>query len=320
MARSVLTNASSFQFRDMVLDGNLTGWNHRIAIRLASHEYLKRDGGEQEPMGAAVGRFAYHCVIIGPDATARYNNLVLAIRQNPRGILIDPRLGRIQAACEGIESSESPESGIDTIEFDIRFVEDAVDTALAAALPLGPSQYAAQAEDSFTSLDQLVDARFLGNPVPSFQALLGRVEALGRTMSAYTTAALASLETDSPDPALAQMLGTVQAAQDRVLLALAATLPYTLEPDVSLTPYRAQARQVYASCLQLQDSVAALKPPVILFPVATAMSLAQVAVALYGKDARAKVPELRSLNRRIPTPYWIPQGTVLRAVAPQVRQ
>ena len=103
------------------------------------------------------------------------------------------------------------------------------------------------------------------------------------------------------------------------LEALTATLAYSLEPDVSLTPYRDQARQIYDGCLQLQDSISALKPPIILYPVTTAMPLTQVAVALYGKDAKAKVPELRSLNR-IAVPYWIPQGTILKAVAPVVRQ
>ena len=316
---SVITDGSVFQFRDLVLHGVLVTWSHRLGIRLASHEYLKRDGGEQEPMGAAVGRFSYRCVFLGPDATARYNNLVLSVRQNPRGILVDPRLGRIQAACEGIEASETPETGVDCIEFEVRFAEDALDTALASAQPLGPSAYAAQVTDAMGSLTDLVDARFLGNPATSFQAVLKYVEALGRAAETYTDAALASLQTDTPDPTLRQLLGVVLAQRDGFLGALAATLAYTLEPDVSLTPYRAQARQVYSSCLQLQDAITALKPPVILFPVGTAMSLVQVAVTLYGKDARRKVPEIRSLNR-IPTPYWIPGGTVLKVVAPQVRQ
>ncbi|MFO0578702.1 MAG: DNA circularization N-terminal domain-containing protein [Polyangia bacterium] len=308
-----------FQFRDLVLHGVLVTWSHRLGIRLASHEPLKRDGGEQEPMGAAVGRFSYRCVFLGADATARYNNLVLSVRQNPRGILVDPRLGRIQAACEGIEASETPETGVDCIEFEARFAEDALDTALASAQPLGPSAYAAQVTAALGSLTDLVDARFLGNPVRSFLSVLQYAEALGRAAEAYADAALAALQTDSPNPALRQLLGVVLAQQDALLVALQATRAYTLEPDVSLTPYRAQARQVYSACLQLQDSITALKPPVILFPVTTAMSLVQVAVVLYGKDAQSKVPEIRALNR-LETPYWIPAGTVLKVVAPQVRQ
>ncbi len=319
MAQSVISNGSSFQFKDFVLQGILTRWNHRIGIRLASHEYLKRDGGEQEPMGAAVGRFSYSCVIIGPDATARYNNLVLSVRQNPRGILVDPRLGRISAACEGIDASEDAENAVDTIEFDIRFAEDAVDTAIASEQPVSPNAYSANVLNSITSLTDLVDARFLGNFATSFRAVVALLPVYTAAATAYTTAALASIQSASPDPTLTQLLGAVRVQQDAFLAALTATLAYSLEPDVSLTPYRAEARAIYDGCVQLQDSISALKPPIILYPVTTAMPLTQVAVALYGKDAKAKVPELRSLNR-IAVPYWIPQGTILKAVAPVVRQ
>ena len=163
MPQSVITNGSAFQFKDFVLQGVLTRWNHRIGIRLASHEYLKRDGGEQEPMGAAVGRFSYSCVLIGPDVTARYNNLVLSVRRDPRGILVDPRLGRIQAACEGIDAAEVAEDAVDSIEFEIRFAEDQVDSALASEQPVSPNAYSANVLNSVTTLTDLVDARFLGN-------------------------------------------------------------------------------------------------------------------------------------------------------------
>ena len=319
MAKSVITNGSVFQFRDMVMHGNLKAWNHRIAIRLANHEYLKRDGGEQEPMGAAAGRFSYRCFFIGPDCTAQYNNLVLKVRQNPRGPLIDPRLGQLNAACEGLDASEDAETAPDCIEFDIRFVEDAVDTALASEQQLGPRQYAAQVTDSLTTLTDLVDARFLGNPVTSFQAVTGYLQTLTLAATAHTTAALASIASTVPDPALQQLLGAVARQQDLFLAALTDTLSYTLESPVSLTPYQAQARSVYSGCQQLQDSITALKPPVILYPVGAAMTLAAVAQTLYGQDARGRVSEIRSLNR-IMTPYWIPAGTVLRVAAPMVRQ
>lgn len=319
MPSSVITGGSAFQFKDFVLQGVLTRWNHRIGIRLASHEYLKRDGGEQEPMGAAVGRFSYSCVLIGPDVTARYNNLVLSVRRDPRGILVDPRLGRIQAACEGIDAAEVAEDAVDSIEFDIRFAEDQVDSALASEQPVSPNAYSANVLNSITTLTDLVDARFLGNFATSFRAVVALLPVYTAAATAYTTAALASIQSASPDPTLQQLLGAVRVQQDAFLAALTATLQYSLEPDVSLTPYRDQARQIFDGCLQLQDSISALKPPIILYPVTTAMPLTQVAVALYGKDAKAKVPELRSLNR-IAVPYWIPQGTILKAVAPVVRQ
>lgn len=319
MPPSVITNGSAFRFKGMDLNGVLVGWSHRLAVRLASHEYLKRDGGEQEPLGAAVGRFSYRCVFMGPDCTAQYNNLVLSIRQNPRGPLVDPRLGAIQAACEGIDATEVAEEAADCIEFTIRFAEDQLDATLATEQPVGPSQYAAGVLNSVTTLTDLVDARFLGNFATSFRAVVALLPTFSTAATAYVTSALASVQSGSPEPSLPQLLGAVKVQRDLFLRALAVTLAFTLEPDVSLTPYRVQAYAIYDGCVQLGDSLGALRPPIILYQVGAAMSLNQVATALYGMDARTKVPEIRSLNR-IQSPYWIPQGTILKVVAPQVRQ
>lgn len=317
--QSIITNGSVFEFRGLVLHGDLLSWNHKIGIRLASHEYLKRDGGEQEPMGAAAGHFSYRCVLLGSDATAQYNNLVLKIRQNPRGLLIDPRLGRINAACEGLDASEDPGQAVDRISFEIRFIEDALDTAIASEQPLGPPQHAAQVKVSTASLKASVDARFLGNPATSFKAVLAYLDTLTTSATTYVAAALASLATSSPSFELLQLLGAVRVQRDLFLAALDSTLSYTLEPPVSLTPHRAEALAAYAACVQLQESITSLKPPVILFPVGSAMSVAHISTVLYGKDARGKVSEILSLNR-IKTPHWVAAGTILKVVAPSVRQ
>src|SRR5262249_23506956 len=54
-----------FRFKDLDLEGFLVGWNDTIGIRLARHSYLKRDGAEQEPMGAEPGRFTMRIALMG---------------------------------------------------------------------------------------------------------------------------------------------------------------------------------------------------------------------------------------------------------------
>ena len=97
------------------------------------------------------------------------------------------------------------------------------------------------------------------------------------------------------------------------------TLTYSLEPDVSLTPYRHQAYMVQAFAHLLDQAVADQKPVLFSYTVGTAMSLDQVLLNIYGVDAANHFDESLTGNR-IANPLWIAPGTVLRLVTPQVRQ
>lgn len=315
---SVITDGKIFQFKQHVLHGALSSWNHRIGIRLAVHEYLKRDGGEVEPMGAAPGRFSYRVVFIGPDVTARYNELVLSIRREPRGLLVDPRLGRLRVGCEGIDARETPEEGVDVIECELHFVEDAVDTALAEPAP-GVHQLAAQVSTSMSGLSGLVPAAFAGNLFTSVQAVNLTLARLVAVSATFTEAALAAVSAQTPAQELEQLLGSVQATSRAFQLALLATLPDTRAPAVSLTPMRLMADQVAIGCLKLYLAVQVQGPAIQSYSVPQAMPLTQIATALYGQDAVERLPVLRTLNR-IRTPYWVPQGTVLQILAPTAKQ
>src|SRR5439155_894147 len=72
MNESVLTDAYHCTWKDIDLSGALLSWNDKIAIRIAMHRYLKRDGGEAEPMGAEPGAFTMRFVFMGRDWAKRY--------------------------------------------------------------------------------------------------------------------------------------------------------------------------------------------------------------------------------------------------------
>ena len=78
MADSILTNAQDFTFKGIDLHGSCEGWEDDMAMRLASYEYLKRDGAEVDPNGAAQKKWSFSCVYMGADCGTRYKNLAAA--------------------------------------------------------------------------------------------------------------------------------------------------------------------------------------------------------------------------------------------------
>jgi len=323
--KTVLIGAQYFRYTTKsgtVLDlhGVLTSWSDNLRIRMVSHEYVKRDGGECEPCGAAPGRWVFRCVFLGADVSLQYQNLRAVIYKEPRGKLTHPRLGSINVGCDGIQSNENPETAINALEFQISFVEDQVDTALINDIDVGFAKRAAQVTEAVsaaTDAVNLINSNRIANAV--YAALQAAQVDYANAADKFQARAVETAQSTQPDPALEKFLGSVLAKQDAVLAALDATLPLTLEPDVSLTPARTAVYVVYASCLQLFGAVIALKPPIVQFTVPTAMPLTVILTRIYGRDAQQKMDEVFLLNR-IPLPHWVPAGTVLSVVAPVVRQ
>lgn len=322
---SVLTAAQDFVFTTkggarLSLNGVLASWNDAIRVRLAVHEYLKRDGGEVEPMGAAPGRWSFRCSFIGADCTTRYRNLVATVRREPRGEIVHPRLGSVKVGCEGIQSSEDPGSMIDVIDFVIDFVEDAVDTAVVTDDEVGPQIRATEARqwaEFATSAIAKINGEHIANMV--WSALVASQANYDDHVQSFATRVDDATQTDAPLPDLEKLLGNIKELRDETLTDLTKILVYTRESDVSLTQIRTAIYLAYAACLQAYNGLIAEKPPIVVFTVPTAMPLTVIAVRIYGRDARLKMQEIMTLNR-IQTPYWIPQGTKLRVVAPVIRQ
>lgn len=313
----------------LLLAGSLEASDQEHGSRLAAFEYLKRDGAELEPMGASPVKFGYRVVLMGEasltpggapmSAGDRFVALVKAQRAQPRGLLVDPRLGRWQVGWTRLRYSEQPQRAVDTIELSLEFVEDQVDASIVVEQQPTPQSRAGQVDTAAAVLGAAVAASYAPSIIPVMQAVQPAGLLLTTSAGIFAEACLAAAQNSTPDPALLNLLGAVAVKRDAFLAALAATLPYTLEPDVSLTPYRVQARELYAACSLLYQATITQLPPVVPFVVPAAMSLTQVATMLYGKEARGKVSEIRLLNR-IRTAVWIPRGTVLQVTAPQVSQ
>lgn len=330
---AVADNYQAFSFtptgqQTLLLNGTLEASDDELGSRLASFEYLKRDGAELEALGAQQARFIFRVVLMGSapltpggaplTAGARYLQLAQAQRNQPRGLLVHPRLGRWQVGWIKLRASEHPQRAVDTIEITLEFIEDQVDEAIAAEQPT-PQARSGEVVDAYSILKAAVALRFGSSPSSLLQAVVINTDALVQVTSGFVTAALQVAQGLVVNPALEQQLGAVERAVGDVLVALTGTLAYTLESEVSLTPYRHQAYMVLAFSQFLMEAIAEQKPVLINFVVPTAMPLDEVLIALYGSDAQNHFDEILSLNR-IASPLWIPQGTELRAVAPQIRQ
>lgn len=318
MPASVLQgpDALEFQFKDIVLHGFCEGWEDEIPINLASYTYLKRDGGEQEPMGAGTKRFRFRCVYVGPDCGQQYQNLAASIQQEPRGPLVHPRLGRFNVACSGIRGTENVVTAIDVIEFTIEFLENQLDQGNGNPNQAGAQLRASQVTEALNSATEAV-AKITNNRIANavYAAATAAMVTFQDWAEQFRLAALDAAQTNSPDVALSKLLANVLQKRNLALAAVTATLPYTLQPEVSLTDARTSIYIAYAACLQLYQSVQDQKPAVVDFTVPATMSLNQVLVRLYGAQAQANKVNLKVLNR-IPTPYAIPGGTVLRVTVP----
>jgi prophage DNA circulation protein len=321
----LLLNAQPFKFNTkggstLDLYGQLLSSTTRIGIRLANHEYVKRDGGEVEPMGARQGHWAYRCCFLGEGVTRNWKALVQTIRREPIGQLIDPRLGSINAACEGAEAQEDPETALNLLHFTISFVENAVDTAIVNDSEIGPQQRASQVSEALLDATAEV-ADIASNRIANtvYAAAVAAMANFALWADKFRTAALAAAQSKQPDPTLPTLLATVLTKRDLALVALTATLAQTLESDVSLTDARTDLYVAYAACQQLYGAVLAQLPPVVPFTVPTAMTRNAILVRLYGAEARAEADNFDRLNR-LPTPHWVPAGTLLQVVAPRVPQ
>jgi prophage DNA circulation protein len=313
MAIAPLTDAKAFMFQDLRLNGWLVSWNDRIGIRLAVHQYLKRDGAEVEPMGAEPGRFSMKICFLGDNWARMYRYFIFRIRKNPKGQLVHPVLGSLPVACEGItESSVTPGTERDCINLTVAFVEDNIYDASAATsnAKRAPAEMAAKVSTLSATLNSILAA------ISSVSQAAGLISAAATLVTAavgFVASAVAAATTDTPDPSTSQQLQTTGYATGTMIAALRSSPAFAT--DASRYEAISTCEQIYAACLALADALESSKPTIVSYTVGGDTNIAALAAALYGRDGYGKIDELCTLNR-IPNPFLITAGTVLRIASP----
>lgn len=318
MATSLLTDAYGFEFTPdgydkLELTGFNSGWTDKVPIRHAAHEYIKRDGGEIEHLGAGIREFAFPCFFTGPSWRKKYTGLVQAILLQPFGLLSHPLFGKIRAFCTGIDAATvNLGQALDTVIFTLGFKEDAVDTAGSAATIVSIS-FQGQKVQALGQSFALASAapRYLAFPqVPA------TVQQAVTLATSYATAAVLSANTNTPDLTLSVQLAAIQSACKASLLALRATGI----PDPLLYGDLATCYGVYASALTLDELLVLRQPEIELYTVRARTSVAALCAKLYGPDALSRMPELLTNNAGRWRGPGIPTGTRLTIRKPTVPQ
>jgi len=313
--------AETFQFtprgqKPIELNGQLMSYTDSVKIRLASHEYLKKDGADQESMGAAPMKFTFKCVYLGDLVSIKYQTLVRAIRRQPRGRITHPRLGGIDVACEDISGSEDAGQARDTLEFTLSFVEDSTQTTISITAQPSVQRKATDMVDKATALTaayaSIVKNR-VGEAVLAAESAVFTIQALA---DGFGQDAIEAAQTGVYDASLANQAGRI-VTQSNTVAARFRDLGLT---DAAIYPATSLSREIAADALDLAAAVDAQFAPIVPFVVPAPMSLADVAVRLYGRDARNYMTQLRQLNPYLATPYLLSAGTTLKVLAPEIRQ
>lgn len=310
------TSAETFKFKDVTLHGVLMTWSASGGMRIANHEYIKRNGGETEPQGARQDAFTFRCVLMGEDCGKRLQTIISNFKAEPRGDLIHPRMGRKKACWESWEANEDPTAACDQIEFSLTFREDNADQAVSEASRPTVQERAALAQGASDDLLAANALKYVDVVATAITVSTALAQALARRVSAFIFAATEAAQTQVLDPGLEDLLGRVGSARDVYLASLPAIIAFTLEPDIALTPLRTQSYLCAAYCIELYLAVKALAPPVVPFPVPAPLSMRSVSVLLYGPLGRARLPMLQQLNPGLRFPHCLPTGTVLNVLAP----
>lgn len=288
------------------LHGNIASGTQTVKPRIAVHEYLKRDGAEIEFMGNSPNKFTYTLEFVGSDWRAQYLAIVSRVQKQPKGVLIDPVVGRVKVACEGFDGANFNlgQAG-NAYTAPISFISDEVD----------PESFATEKTNSVNvRVSDVTDAiaTFQLAAAP-FTTAAAQVLALATSAASYADAAASSSNNNAPDASLDTRLGTVAADTEAATAAIEAD-PANVRAADAFDAVSA-AEQVHSGCLLVAEAIDSARPVVIAYTVPADTGIIALCARLYGTRADDQIEQVLVLNR-IPNPALILSGTVLRVPTP----
>lgn len=297
-----LTDTYQFEFGDLVLHQALKSWRDKIEFRNAVHEYLKRAGGEVEPMARKPAEFTFDCFLLGDNWRAQYKAIVDALDENNKGTLIHPLLGEMPAACSMLTSGSTPGTGRNLIEFQLSFIEDRVDSKLAASLPPTAQQKAAEMVQVTQELNLVAAESGADRSLGAVQQYIKRVEN-------YAEIAINAVTALVINPSVEQALQVLGGLTDQVIgqILIDPAFPNSAAAYTTI----ALVERAYATALELGDLLEATGPRPVTRRVGATSSLIGLCQTWYGGVAALEYMELIETLNRINNPNEIPAGTEL---------
>jgi hypothetical protein len=307
MAKSVLpAGVQEVTFKGIKLFARMVEWTDTRKPRLASHTYLKRDGGQVERMGREQARVKMTLVYVGEKFVDQFAELSNAVDKDPKGELVHPLYGSMNVACEGFDGATlNTENAVNLYTVPVSFIEDNVD-ATTAIKTTGTASQAQEAESR--------SARLIANStqyVAAAQAIQNFANAaLSFSVSAFSSIADATLDS-SLGPQLEEL---VNITEDTVAEIWAD--PFS-DPQAASFDMVSDCELLLDACNQLYASISIAKPPLVSYVMPMQMHIASLCTKLYGSLGKSKIDEVLSLNRgKIPNPGAIRAGITLQVPQP----
>jgi len=294
MRERFLIVTSRLQVR-LDLSGQLVSWDNEHPTGLSEHRVNKQGGALHQDQGSPPQRFAFTCLVTAKQLAAAGDSRSLAAwyrdlrdvltQQDPFCLFVHPRLGSLNAVCEGVTSKEAPGEENEAIHFTIKLAEDGLREPLTRSIA-SSAQVVTQRADVLAQMAVTENA--------SVQA---QVAVVVSAASAFV--------------AVSELVAAGDAIQR---LALASrTLADAVAGFAPDTHYRirAQASLVLAAATDTIKSAQLGRPRLITHVVSRTTSVAELATTLYGgRLSRGMSDEILSLNH-IPVPYRVPALSVL---------
>jgi len=300
MKNSVVAGFKGCAFRGVDFGRYVTLWEDTRTVRVAHHEYNKRDGGEAEKMGRKAHECRIHLAFVGPKWLDAFLQLQAAIDEEPVGTLTHPVYGPMNAACLGGMGRMDVENAPNFYDVNLQFRESAVDTKVQAG----------QATNNPADKQQLVTTKTtnLATAIALYaSSARSAVAALNEKAIAFADAAIASFQGSAVDASLPLQLDGVRVQAGTALTAASAD-----PAPVDLANVLALIEEVYDACAQLDDVIRAQRPSLELYVIPTTTNLTNLARLFYGRDAATRESEILANNPgKILDPGFISPGTTL---------
>jgi prophage DNA circulation protein len=284
-------------------DAELAGHQGSFPMRTAAFEYIARDGGDIEGLGAGIEPYSFNCFYTGDNYGERLRSLRAAIQTQPKGLLTHPELGRVRAHCLGIdEYSVNYVTERDTVNFRISFKQDGTDTTGLINQVASVTSKAAQFNQTIQTTAQIIgQVKSVVTDIAAFPTTIN-VAVLSVTTTLAGLVNFSQIFANSVVQAatLGVVDFTLEAQRQSVFLScemVTTALRQTGNPDAALFPSFSALRTLYSQAIELDDLARMQAPQVKVVTVQGLQPIVVFAAQQYGgKAAIGKVPELTANN------------------------
>lgn len=308
MATNFLTDTYFLEYEGLALHARFQRGSDEFAPRLAQHEFVKVDGAGQEPMGSGPDVYRFDLVFYGATFRKDYEAAVAHFKANPKGLLVHPLLGKKRVGVRAYSGNTDPSRELDSATLNVTFVGAAINT--------NPQQQAASVPSAKQTVDASVTQLTTSTARYTSSAVVLYAATAATAATDYAEKAATAALNATPDPSVPSRLASVHDAVQSLLGALPLDPVVVTAADTFAA--RDAALQLYAACLALDLATGRLQPVLETVTLSGALSLSRLCAARYQPSERATFAELIRVFNRIPNPFLIPAGTVLKAPTPTI--